>query len=109
MPVSLVKFHPVTPAWPIRRRRPEFKESPEGENVAESASGAQTSRPQFHSEQREKNFDDLDHRRRSRDLGRVPAHVAFQVQQYAQEHLGQGLHYEAWQIVTAAYARRSRG
>lgn len=109
MAIAPITYQPVSPARPIRRRRPETEEQAEEKRAEEASSGARTARPRFDlDDDSPEDFADPDRRRRSRGLALVSAQVTFQAQQYAQEHLGSGLHYEPWRDATQAYERWSR-
>lgn len=109
MAIAPITYQPVAPARPIRRRRPETEEQAEDKRTEEVASGQQTARPRFDlDDDGGEDFADPQRRRRSRGLALVSAQVTFQAQQYAQEHLGSGLHYEPWRDATQAYERWSR-
>lgn len=109
MAITPITYQPVNPARPVRRRRPETEEQAGEKRAEEASSGAQAARARFGlDEDGDQDFTDPDRRRRSRGLALVSAQVTFQAQQYAQEHLGSGLHYEPWRAATQAYERWSR-
>ncbi|MFY7777697.1 MAG: hypothetical protein ACOVQ8_05420 [Elstera sp.] len=100
-----ITYQPVAPARPVRRRQPEAEEQQDEKRTEEATAGANAARPRFDLDDEGDDLADPRQRRRSKSLALVSAQVTFQAQQFAQEHLGNGLYYEPWGTATAAYKR----